>query len=407
MTDLFEHEGKTLFTAAGIPVPRSTLVRSPADAVSAAKDIGYPLVVKAQVLSGGRGKAGGIRRVCHADDLAQVAGDILSLCINGKAVVSLLLEESLDLARELYLAVALDRTARRPVLLFSTQGGVDVEQGAAAGRQGMVRVPIDPLLGLRDYQVRTVSAASGFRGELERAMDQTVRRLWELYLSCDATLAEINPLGLVRTADGEPGTGALVALDAKVSLDDNARFRSSARPGLAAPDGPEDRAREAGLSYVRLEGDIGVLGNGAGLVMTLIDLIARAGGRAANFLDMGGGASRDRIEKALDILLDDERVKVLLVVIFGGITRCDEVTRGLVSALEDRASVPPVVVQLDGTNAALAAQVLAERENPDIIATEDLSQAVRRAAKIAAQGIAPRPGRDLDRSATANRSVAS
>jgi succinyl-CoA synthetase beta subunit len=254
----------------------------------------------------------------------------------------------------------------------------------------MIRVPIDPLLGLRAYQIRRLISAAGLHGSLSTSLASIVRALWGLYRDRDATLAEINPLGVVRAPEGVSDGGSLVAVDAKITLDDSAHFRRRTGPAHADQSDLEGRAREAGFSYVRLEGDIGVLGNGAGLMMTLVDLLTDAGGRAADFLDIGGGASRERIEAALDILLDDERLKVLLVVVFGGITRCDEVALGLLAALADREAAPPVVVQLSGTNAELAADLLAQRSGPAIMRTRSLAQAVMRAAELAA-GSASRP----------------
>jgi len=329
-----------------------------------------------------------VRRVASAAELKHAAEDILRLHIGGKPVVSLLLEQALDIIHEYYLAVALDRAARRPVLLFSPHGGVDVERDAGSSPHGMVRIPIDPLLGLRDFQVRSLVAAAGLSNGLRSSLERAVRVLWKLYLDCDATLVEINPLSVARVESDESDGHALLAVDAKVSLDDSARFRQKMHYGVSANDGdPEVRAREAGFSYVRLEGNVGVMGNGAGLVMALIDQLADAGGRAADFLDIGGGASRQRIEAALDVLLGDERLAVLLIVVFGGITRCDEVARGLLSALDGRELAPPVVVQLSGTNAALAADLLAEEAGPNVVTAPSLSEAVDRAAEIAAHSV--------------------
>ena len=341
--DLFEYQGKQLLATAGLAVPRSRLAYSVAQAERLADEVGYPLVVKAQVLAGGRGKAGGVRLAADPHELHAATRDILGMTIAGKSVVAVLLEQAIEIAAEFYLAIALERSARRPLLIFSTQGGMDIEQVARNDPAALRRSPIDPLLGLRDFQVRSLCLQTGLEFEHWQALVEAAQSLWQLYRAKDATLVELNPLCLTRQ-------GSLVALDAKVTIDANAFYR---HPEFASLRGTESererRAKEAGFAYVSLDGDIGVLGNGAGLVMSLLDAIEVAGGHAANFLDVGGGATHEQIAKALEILLSDDRVRVLLVAIFGGITRCDEVARGLLSALEARNASLPVVASLTGT----------------------------------------------------------
>jgi succinyl-CoA synthetase beta subunit len=326
-----------------------------------------------------------VRLVETADALAAAADDILRLRISDRPVVALLLEEVADIVNEFYLAVALDRTAGRPVLLFSRSGGVEVEGATESGPGDMVRVPVDPLLGLREFQVRRVSGAAGLSEVLTPSLESIVRSIWRIYGERDATLVEINPLCVTRVGERPMEAESLVAVDAKISLDDNASFRHTAlHPAGAGHEALAERAREAGLAYVRLDGNVGVLGKGAGLVMTLIDLLADAGSTAANFLDIGGGASQQRIESALEVLLDDERLDALLVAVFGGITRCDDVARALLSAVGRRDEVPPVVLHLAGTNAALAAGIVAGEARPGIITAGSLRDAVQRASEIAA-----------------------
>jgi succinyl-CoA synthetase beta subunit len=377
--DLFEYQGKELLAAAGLAVPRSRLARSVAEAERLAADVGYPLVVKAQVLSGGRGKAGGVRFVPDQDELHAATTEMLAMTIAGKPVVGMLLEEAIEIAAEYYLAIVLDRSARRPLLIFSRQGGMDIEQVARNDPAGLQRVPIDPLLGLRDFQVRSLCLQAGLEFEHWQALIGVAQSLWLLYQSKDATLVETNPLCLTRQ-------GSFVALDAKVSIDSNALFRHpefALLPG--ADDERERRAKEAGFAYVSLDGEIGVLGNGAGLVMSLLDGIAVAGGRAANFLDVGGGATHEQIAKALEIVLSDDRVRVLLCAIFGGITRCDEVARGLLSALEATDAGLPVVATLTGTHSVEGNDLLAQAGLSNLHVKESIAGAISAAVALVAE----------------------
>jgi succinyl-CoA synthetase beta subunit len=386
--DLFEYQGKQLFCGGGIPVARSWMIHPHgSDPLEVAGSLGLPLVVKAQVLTGGRGKAGGVRVARTRDDLTRDVAAIMAMTIRGKRVVGVLLEEAVDFERELYLALAVDRATKRPLLLFSVRGGVDIEAVARDEPQALMRQPIDPLTGLHDAQIAELVDWAGLSGGLAAQFAQLVRDLWQLFCAHDATLVEINPLAITRG-------GKLIALDAKVTLDGNAAFR---HPEWAAyetdADERERRAAEAGINYVSLNGDIGVLGNGAGMVMSTLDLIAEAGGAAADFLDVGGGAREARIAAALDLILADERVRALCVTIFGGITRCDEVAHALVNVLSARGAAVaglPVVVRLDGNGAAAGRRIVAQAALPGVQTTATVWQAVQ-AAVAAAAGAAEHP----------------
>jgi succinyl-CoA synthetase beta subunit len=374
--DLYEYEAKGLLAAAGLTVPRSRLTHSVAEAEHLAAEVGFPLVAKAQVLTGGRGKAGGVRLVNLPAELHAATSEILAMTIAGRPVVAVLLEEAVEIAAELYLAITLERSERCPLLLFSCRGGVEIEQVVADDPSALQRCSIDPLLGLCDYQVRALAKRAGLERGHWSALGEAAQRLWRAYQTNDAALIELNPLCLTKK-------GSLVALDAKISIDGNALYR---QPDIARlprkVDEREQQAKDAGFTYVALDGEIGVLGNGAGLVMSLLDAIATAGGRAANFLDVGGGAEGKRIAEALGVVLSDERVGVLLVTIFGGITRCDEVARGLLAALAESARQLPVVVSLSGTNAGEAFDLLAASGRPNLHVAADIPAAVAQAVGL-------------------------
>ena len=389
--DLFEYQGKQLFAAAGIPVVRSAVIEAgvAADPLAVARTLGLPLAVKAQVLTGGRGKAGGVRVARTADELSRDVAEIMAMTIRGKRVVGVLLEEAVEVERELYLALAVDRAARRPLLLFSTRGGVDIESVARDEPQALLRRHVDPLSGLSDTDTAEIAAWAGFAGPLAEQFATLLQTLWRLFNEHDATLVEINPLCVTAAGD-------LVALDAKVTLDGNAAFR---HPEWAAYRGDADdrerAAAAAGINYVSLDGDVGVLGNGAGMVMSTLDLIAEAGGHAANFLDVGGGAREARIAAALDLILADTRVRALCVTIFGGITRCDEVAHALVNVLAAKGAAVaglPVVVRLDGNGAAEGRRIVAESGLAGVQAAESAWQAVQAAVAAAASAAERPPG---------------
>ena len=378
--DLLEHQGKKLFAAAGLPVMAGELAATPAEAVEVAKRLGLPCVVKAQVKTGGRGKAGGVRRCATVEEVEAAAAAILAMTIKDRPVEVVLVEEAADIAREMYLSIALSRADRGPVLVFARQGGVDIESIARRDPAGLLRRPVDPLLGLCDYQVRDVLAAAGLprKSFAGRSLGAVVRAAWHLYLESDATLLEINPLAL--TPDG-----AVVCLDSKVTVDDSALFRHPdfAVQAEAAADDREAKARRAGLAFVELDGDIGVMGNGAGLVMSTIDQLAAAGGSAADFCDLGGGAKADVVAAALDVILSGGTVSAVLVSIFGGITRCDEVARGLVQAFAATHVEVPVIVRLDGTAAAAGRTVLAEAGLAGVTVAPSAAEAVAMAVAAA------------------------
>jgi succinyl-CoA synthetase beta subunit len=390
--DLFEYQGKELFAAAGIPVLPSRLAHTVDEAERAAAEVGYPLAVKAQVLTGGRGKAGGVRVVREPGGLVSTVTAILALTIRDKPVTTVLLEEAVDLQRELYAAVTLDRAAQRPLLIVSTRGGVNIEDVAREQPQALFRAHIDPLGGLTPEQI---DAGVGFCALGEERLDVQLagilHRLWQVYHDCDATLVEINPLALVAGRPGGHAPGAagdgpplLVALDAKVTVDDNAFYRQPLlaewRPG---EDEHERRAREIGVAYLTLDGSVGVLGNGAGLVMCTLDLIGAAGGKAADFCDVGGGARAERVAAALDIITSLPRVRALLINIVGGITRGDEVARGVLAWRQGTHVRLPLVVRLVGNNAAEGLQILEAAGLEGVRATGNEVEAVELAVAAA------------------------
>ena len=380
--DLFEHQGKALFAAAGIPVLPSRVAFTAEEAEPAAAELGYPLAVKAQVLTGGRGKAGGVRVVKQPAELGETVAAILALTIKDKPVRSVLLEQGASVLRELYLAITLDRHAKAPILIFSTRGGVDIEQVAKEDPAALLRLPLDAASASCDEQRDELIAAAALGdAQLDGQLGDLVDRLWTLYRERDASLVEVNPLAVVA----DPVR--LVALDAKVTIDDNALYR---QPDLAAQRPDEDdrerAAREAGVTYLTLDGDVGVLGNGAGLVMSTLDMIGAAGGAAADFCDVGGGARAERIAAALDIITSDDRVRALLVNIFGGITRGDEVARGVLAWLETTGVDLPLVVRLDGNNADEGLQLIAAAGIDGLSVTLSAQEAVESVVAAAKDG---------------------
>lgn len=381
--DLFEYQGKELFAAAGIPVLPSRLARSPEEAERAAAELGFPVAIKAQVLSGGRGKAGGVRVVRRPEEVAPTAADILALTINGRPVRALLVERGVRVVRELYAAITLDRAARRPLLMLSTAGGMDIERAAREAPESMIRTHVHPLRGLDSAQLDRLAAfcAVADDGVRQWAVD-VLQCMWQLYRECDATLVEVNPLAVIAGDGSQASASRVVALDAKVSVDDNALFRQPDLAAMRPEEDPAERAaREAGIAYVTLTGDVGVLGNGAGLVMSTLDLLATAGGRGANFCDVGGGARAERVAAALNIICADARVRAVLVNIFGGITRGDEVARGVLewyrTAVETGRHLP-IVVRLDGSNAAEGRALLSGARIADLVAVETALEAAER-----------------------------
>lgn len=373
---LHEYQSKQLFSRYGVPIPNGRVATIASDAKHFAEEMGGSVVVKAQVLVGGRGKAGGIRLAKTPKEAEELATLILGMDIKGLPVRKVLLDESVSIVKEIYLGITNDRTARRPVVMASAAGGVDIEEVASKSPEKIIKVSIDPLLGLRDYQTRDLAVSIDLPRALWRSFNDIAHSLWQAYQACDATLAEINPL--VITPDHR-----LLALDAKMVIDDNAIYRHpdlNEMRDMDVEDWAEEEARKFGLSYISLPGEIGCMVNGAGLAMATMDIIKLSGGEPANFLDIGGGASADKVAAALRIILADSNVKAVLFNIFGGITRCDEVARGILAALGELNTNVPMVVRLVGTNAEEGRQLLA---NAKMVTAETLLEAAQKAVAIA------------------------
>lgn len=377
---LHEYQSKQIFSKYNIPIPRGRVASNASEAKLIAEEIGDRVVIKSQVLVGGRGKAGGIRLAKDPKEAEELAQQILTMEIKGLPVRKVLVDEASMIEKEIYLGITNDRGARRPVMMASEAGGVDIEEVARTQPDKIVKVHIDPFLGLRDYQSRRIAEGINLPHVHWRSFGSIASGLWRVYQDCDATLAEINPL--VITSSNQ-----LVALDGKMILDDNALFR---HPDLAemrdldeeAPS--EGEARKHGLSFIKLDGNIGCLVNGAGLAMTTMDIIKLFGGEPANFLDIGGGANADKVSAALRIILSDPNVKAILFNVFGGITRGDEVARGILAALAEVKSSVPMVARLVGTNAEEGRRILA---NAQMTTAETLVEAAQKAVAIVkAQG---------------------
>jgi len=393
--DLFEHQAKELFAEYGIPVPAGKVAQTPAEARAIAAEFaaaGTPrVVVKAQVKVGGRGKAGGVKLVAGPDEAAAAAAAILGMDIKGHTVRKVLVEEASDIAAEYYLSYLLDRANRTFLAICSAQGGMDIEQVARSSPQAVARVPVSALTGVDSAKAMEIVTAGGLAPEARDGAAELADKLWAMFTDEDATLAEINPMILTRD-------GRVVALDAKVTLDDNAAPRQGhdrfADPASADP--LEARAKASHLNYVKLDGQAGIIGNGAGLVMSTLDVVAYAGEsfggvRPANFLDIGGGASAEAMADGLDIVLSDPSVRSVLVNVFGGITSCDAVASGIVSAIDlltarGEAVGRPIVVRLDGNSAAEGRQILTEAAIGVVEQVPTMDGAARRAAELAATG---------------------
>ncbi len=375
---LHEYRSKRLFAEFGIPIPQGEIADTPEEARRIAKELGGPVVVKAQVLVGGRGKAGGIKLAQTAEEAYQVASQILGLQIKGLTVRKVLIDPASDIQQEIYLGIVIDRSARRTVMIASAEGGVEIEQVAKEKPEAIMRITIDPFLGLRDYQANQVCVGIGLPREQFRAFAQIARGLYQAFVAYDASLAEINPLIVDKN-------GKLLAVDGKMLIDDNALFR---HPDMAelrdvdAETASEREARLAGLSYVELDGEIGCMVNGAGLAMTTMDLTKLFGGSPANFLDIGGGAQADKVAAALRIILADPNVKAVLFNIFGGITRCDEVAKGILAALDAVKPSLPMVARLVGTNEDEGRAILEASPYPLTTATT-LADAAQKAVAAA------------------------
>jgi succinyl-CoA synthetase beta subunit len=373
---LHEFQAKQLLADAGIPIPGGGVAYSAEEAGAVATSLGGRVVVKAQVQVGGRGKAGGIKVAQNAREARDHAGSLLGRDLKGLRIDKVLVEQAVTIARELYLGVTLDRSKRRPVVMLSTVGGIDIEEVAAATPEKIARGWPDPLLGLQPFEARGLAFAAGVPGEQRDAVVDVMRRLYGVFAARDCVLAEINPLFVL--ADG-----AVVAGDAKIDVDDNALYRQpvlAAMKEITTLDANEERARELGFSYVRLDGNVGIIGNGAGLVMGTLDAVKLAGGEAANFLDVGGGAKEEVVKAALEIVLSDERVRSVLINIFGGITRGDEVAKGILAVLAEMKPRVPLVVRLSGTRAAEGRALL---EGTPLISRATMDEAAAEAVRLA------------------------
>jgi succinyl-CoA synthetase beta subunit len=379
--DLYEYQGKELFRGFGIPVSEGRLATTPQEARSAAEELGGPVVVKAQVLTGGRGKAGGVKLADDPADAEQKARAILGLDIRGHVVHKLWIERASEIAKEYYLSVTLDRGAKQPLFMLTKEGGIEIEQVAAETPAALARLHVDPLEGFQPYQARRLIYSAGIDEPSEqKQIASIVEKLYRCFVETDAMLCEINPL--IVTPEGE-----VKALDSKFTVDESALFR---HPDIAemrdveAADPLETFAREKGVTYVKLDGEVGILGNGAGLSMSTVDVVVVAGGRPANFCDLGGGGSAEGVVDALEVITRDPQVRSIFFNIFGGITRGDEVARGIIAALEQMQIDLPIVVRLDGTNAEEGRRLLAEAAPPNLHVEPTMLEAAERAVELAA-----------------------
>lgn len=373
---LHEYQSKRIFARYGIPIPQGDIATTPEQARLIAARLGKRVVIKAQVLVGGRGKAGGIRLANDPDEAEEIADQVLGMQIKGSVVKKVLVDEAADIATEIYLGIVIDRAQRRPVIMASAEGGVEIEEVARTTPERIVKVAIHPFLGLQAYQARELAFGIGLRKELVNDFVKTAQGLYNAFVECDASLAEINPLVVTDQ-------GRLLAVDGKMLLDDNALFRhfELAEMRDVEEDTPEEQeARRHGLSYVKLNGQIGCMVNGAGLAMATMDITKLYGGEPANFLDIGGGAQADRVAAALRIILSDPNVKAVLFNIFGGITRCDEVAKGILEALREVPTRVPMVARLVGTNEEQGRQILNEAK---MITATTLSEAAQKAVAAA------------------------
>jgi len=376
--NIHEYQAKEIFARFGIPVPPGTVVRTPAEAETVAARIGKPVVVKAQVLVGGRGKAGGVKIAQTPAEAKEKAAAILGMDIKGEKVQKVLVTEAVDIAREIYVGVVMDRRAQRPLIMASAEGGVEIEITAQEKPQAIKRAHVDPLYGVQPYAARNLAAELAGNAEIAKPMADIIEKLYRVFDECDASLAEINPL--VVTKDGR-----VLAIDAKLNFDDNALYRHTdieAMRDTEAEDAGETKARAEGLSFVRLAGNVGCIVNGAGLAMATMDLVKEYGGQPANFLDIGGSSRPEKVVTALTIITADKSVKSILFNIFGGITRCDDVARGLVIAFNQMNLKLPVVVRLTGTNEKEAREIL--KQIPSLHPAETMDEAVKKAIQLAA-----------------------
>jgi succinyl-CoA synthetase beta subunit len=377
--DLLEYQGKQLFAKHGVPIPTGKPAKTVEEAVEAADGLGYPCVIKAQVLVGGRGKAGGIKVAQDRHEAEAHARAILGMDIKGFTVHELYVEQASDIDEEYYAAFVFDRSAKKPMAMLSKMGGMDVEAIVEEDPEAMRQVHVDPLIGFQAFHGRRLAFESGIAADVIRPVGALLERLYEAFVEEDAMLVEVNPLLVTKDRD-------VVALDAKVTIDGNALYRHTdiaAFQSEADEDPQEAMARERGLTYVKLDGNVGILGNGAGLVMSTLDVVAQAGGAPANFLDAGGGSKADAITSAVEVILSDEKVTAVLFNIFGGITRCDEVAKGLIEAFAQIEPDVPFVVRLDGTNDEEGRRLLAEADLPNVHTESTMLGAAEKVVELA------------------------
>lgn len=384
--DLFEYQARELFAKHGVPVLKGIVATTPEEAKAAAEEIGGLTVIKAQVKTGGRGKAGGVKLAKSPEEAYEHAKAILGMDIKGHTVHRVLVADGADIAEEYYFSLLLDRANRSYLAMCSVEGGMEIEQLAAERPEALAKVEVDPLVGLDQAKAKEIAKAAGFSAELQEKVVPILVKLGEVFSKEDATLVEVNPLVLTPE-------GTILALDGKVSLDDNAEFRQPEHEALvdkSAENPLEAKAKQFDLNYVKLDGEVGIVGNGAGLVMSTLDVVAYAGEnhgnvKPANFLDIGGGASAEVMAAGLEIILGDEQVKSVFVNVFGGITACDAVADGIVKALEilGDAATKPLVVRLDGNNVAEGRRILSEANHPLVVLAETMDSGADKAAELA------------------------
>ena len=380
-----EYQGKEILRKYGVAVPRGQVVDTPQQAREAAKALGGRVVVKAQIHAGGRGKGGGVKLAANPDEAAELASKIIGMTLithqtgpEGRVVGKVLIEEALNIDKELYLGITLDRRLGKPVVMASSQGGMDIEEVAERDPDAIHREPIDGVLGIQPFQARQIAYALGLEGTAFKRGVNFIQKLVRAYIETDASLAEINPLLVTKEED-------VLALDAKMTFDDNAMFRHKdvvEMRDLAEEDPLEVEASKFGLNYIKLDGNVGCMVNGAGLAMATMDIIKHAGGEPANFLDVGGGASAEQVKNAFRIILSDEHVEAILINIFGGIMRCDRIAEGVVQASREVGLPVPVVVRLEGTNVELGKEIL-QKSGLDLITADGMSDAAEKVVAAA------------------------
>lgn len=377
--NLQEYQSKELFRKVGIPVVEGKVAETPEEAVAAAREIGFPVVIKAQVLTGGRGKAGGVKLANDEAETIEITKDILSMEIKGLKVNKVLVTKAVKVMKEFYVGFTVDRTKKRNVLIVSPEGGMEIEEVAKANPEKILKIEIDPLLGLFSFQAKKAALFLTNNQNVANQFSDIIEKLYKLYVDLDSNLTEINPLAIIEGDN-------VLALDAKVSVDDNALFKHPDIEKLREPTEEEKvelEAKSKGFTYIKLNGNIGCLVNGAGLAMATMDLIKLFGGNPANFLDIGGSSSPEKVANAIRLIVSDKNVKAILINIFGGITRCDDVARGLLEALQTVKVDVPIVVRLTGTNEDMAKEIL--KDTP-LIYVDTMSEGVKKAVELATRG---------------------